>query len=135
VKRRTGTLLTPIEDSTVDTQLKYNFQDQYLGELLREHKGKNFVQRILDPAKYPVLDLPGTGSHATHKMAVEVDDETGNWIAFPTIMQDGDKLTDYGLNGPREAMREAMKRGEYIDFGYNKDMALWFGKNYKRAWR
>lgn len=109
-------------------------QVAWIRELLRKNAEKNFVQRILEPEKYPILPLSGTGSYATHKMAVEVDDKTGRWIAFPTIMQDGDQLIDYGVNGPREAMKEAMRRNEYIDFGDDRDTALWFSENYKKVW-
>lgn len=98
-----------------------------LARILAQNAQKSFVQRILQPQNYPVLDL-GDGNHATHEMAwTEAD---GRYFVYPTVMYDGKKLDKYD---PDTAWGHAAKSGNYIEF---KDPAEadWFSKNYKQWW-
>tara|TARA_R110000803_G_scaffold54585_1_gene111312 strand:- start:3024 stop:3359 length:336 start_codon:yes stop_codon:yes gene_type:complete len=71
------------------------------------------------------------GSKSTHLMAAEVNDE-GNWHVFPTIQPDNNgKLHKMGL---REAQAQAIRQGNYKDFGKDKDAALRYSEGeYKRG--
>jgi hypothetical protein len=99
----------------------------YLGWILSQHSDKDFVQRILKPAESPILEDRDGKGYATHKMAYEYNN--GKYYAFPTIMREGKGLRDYG----KEAFREALNRGEYIEFNTPGE-ADWFSKNYKKIW-
>lgn len=101
-------------------------------DILNKHKEKNFVQRILEPDKFPKLDVGG-GQHATHRMAWgEIDGKDGKkYVVFPTVRfryPEG-RLTDLGERG----FAEALKDNEYIEFD-SPNEADWFSKKYKRAW-
>jgi hypothetical protein len=96
-------------------------------KILEKNKGKDFVQRILHPDKYPVMDI-GNGGIATHKMAWGESD--GKYQVYPTIIHKDGELIEYK---DKEAYDHAMKTGEYIEF---KDPAeaAWFGERYKAYW-
>lgn len=95
--------------------------------ILDENKHKNFVQRILEPDKFPHINLPN-GQIATHMMAwTEAD---GKYFVYPTISYDGRKLIDYG---PKQGFDKAMENGDYIQFNSPQE-ADWFSKNYKKVW-
>ena len=53
--------------------------------ILDKHKGKDFVQRILDPENSPSIDL-GKGWTGTHLMAADWDDEGKRWLVYPTMI-------------------------------------------------
>lgn len=96
--------------------------------ILEDNKDKNFVKRILDPDKFPTLDL-GDGQHATHLMAWGETD--GKNIVYPTVIQGEDgKLKQLGDD---EAFDYALKSGEFIEFKTPKE-ADEFSKNYKKVW-
>lgn len=98
-----------------------------LARILAQNAEKSFVQRILQPENYPRLDL-GDGNYATHKMAwTEAD---GRYYAYPTVMYDGKKLTEYD---PQTAFQHAVKSGNVIAFD-DPSEADWFSKNYKQWW-
>jgi hypothetical protein len=94
--------------------------------ILNTNKNKSFVDRILNPRKYPSLDRGG-GEKATHRMAWGEAD--GKYMAFPTVLWDGKQLVDYG-NG---AWPIAQKSGNYIEFDTPEE-ADWFSQRYKLAW-
>jgi len=72
---------------------------------------------------YPRIAGPD-GSHMTHKMATEVD-ENGNWFAFPTIQPDATgKLVELEL---RAAQKKAMQEKNYKAFGKDKESAVRYG--------
>jgi hypothetical protein len=100
---------------------------EIIKKILEANKGKDFVDRILNPDKYPVIDLGG-GNYATHKMASGESD--GKYHVFPTIIHKDGELIEYK---GKEAYDHAMKTGEYIEF---KDPAeaAWFGEMYKKYW-
>ena len=94
--------------------------------ILSDNSGKPFVQRILNPAAYPSLDMGG-GQVATHRMAWG---KLGNqFLVYPTVLPEGDGLKDYG----DAAFNEVLRSGDYIKFDSEKD-ADWFSKRYKGAW-
>jgi hypothetical protein len=100
--------------------------------VLENNRDKNFVQRILEPERFPVMNLPD-GRIATHMMAYsETHDENGKkrYRVYPTILFEDGQLTDYG----DDAFERATDSGEYIDFDEAKD-ADWFSKNYKKVWK
>jgi len=99
-------------------------------KILAAHKDKDFVRRILDPDNSPSIDL-GKGFTGTHLMAADIDDETGRWLVYPTIVRINGELQRLE---PNEAMHHAKATGEYIDFEDRKDEAISFSKNYKRVW-
>ena len=102
---------------------------EILKKVLEQNKDKGFVQRILNPSNYPVLDL-APGKTATHMMSWgKVDNK---YIAFPTILYDENiGLTQYS---PNEAFSHVMQTNNYIVFDTAKE-AEWFSKNYKQVWK
>jgi hypothetical protein len=112
----------------IETDIENILRQDELPKLLDQHKGLNFVQRILNPRIYPNKPLPG-GDVATHRMAWGEAD--GKYFAYPTVVQGGDgKLVELP---PEEAFKHAVKTGEFIEFSSGGD-ADWFSKNYKRVW-
>jgi len=97
-----------------------------VSSILEANKEKDFVQRILDPKKYPVKKNED-GTISTHLMAYgEIDGKT---IAFPTLFYDSKKKELYR---PQDPVSEALKTGNYIPFKNNQE-AEWFTQNYKLA--
>ena len=77
---------------------------------LRENQQKDFVQRVLSPAGYPVMKN-ADGSSSSHRMSsAEV---SGKFIAFPTLFHDRARGVLYEAQDP---VREAINRGQYIIF-------------------
>lgn len=99
---------------------------QHLMATLKRNSDKTFVQRILRPNDFPVLD-DGNGGIATHRMAWGEAD--GKYVAFPTVLYDGKQLVDHG----KSAFDQVMKSGNYITFDSPHE-AEWFSKRYKGAW-
>jgi hypothetical protein len=97
-------------------------------ELLTDNKDKEFVRRVLNPALNDALKRDkSVASNETHRMAAEVDDKTGNWFVYPTVVNKGGTLTK-----PANPMQAALDSGEYISFGKDKDQAVWLAAdNYK----
>lgn len=99
-------------------------------KILDENADKDFVQRILDPDNSPFLDLGG-GFRGTHLMAADIDDETGRWLVYPTIVRIEGELKQLNVE---DAFHHAKTTGQYINFGDKKDEAIEFSKNYKKVW-
>lgn len=105
----------------------------YLTRILVENRNKNFVQRMISPKDYPTIPTPKKyrdpkvkGQVSTHLMT-QMDN-----YAYPLVQQDKDgKLIAF--DDEREALRNAIKTGDYIKFS-SPDEALWFTKNYKKLW-
>lgn len=96
--------------------------------ILEKNAHMNFVQRILQPEKYPVLDN-GDDTHSTHLMSYSESD--GKYVVYPSIIQyPNGKLQ--GLD-PDRAYNHAMQTGEHISFDSEKE-AEWFSQNYKKFW-
>ena len=100
-------------------------QYQVLMATLKRNADKTFVQRILRPNDFPVLEHEG--GVATHRMAWS--EANGKFVAYPTVLYDGKGLKDYG----DAAFDQVMKNGNYIEFD-SPEAADWFTKNYKGAW-
>ena len=100
---------------------------QLLG-IMKQNASKSFVQRILEPQKYPTLDL-GDGNYATHKMEWGTVDG-GKAVVYPRVLlTEGGKLQDFG----DKAWQHAQKSGNFIEFD-SPAKADWFSRRYKGAW-
>ena len=93
-----------------------------------------FIDRINNPQNYPYIDR-GNGLISTHEMAAEIDEDTGKWYVFPTIVRlpsgelyefkDGREAMQYNLRTgnflPMKSKEEAIK---YAEGGYKKGTPL-----------
>ena len=79
-----------------------------------------FEDRINNPQNYPTLDN-GDGTVSTHRMAAEVDEETGKWYVFPTIVDTGDGQL-YAFEDNQTALQYAIRSGN--NYEMNKDSAI-----------
>lgn len=94
-------------------------------EIYHKNKDKNFVQRILNPDKFPVMENPD-GTTSSHQMASwEMD---GKGIVAPTIFYDENTGK---LFKPEDPLQEAMKRGEYIQFNDPQEAERFAANEYK----
>jgi len=103
--------------------------NEYLAKMLADNKDVPFVKRIMAAKGERGSIDNGDGSHSTHSMAAEVDGN-GRWMVFPTVANYGDGMKRYEL---REAQGRAVDSGNVI-YMKDKHSALWFSKNYKKAW-
>ena len=107
--------------------------------MARKSKQPEFLDRIENPEKYPVIQNED-GSISTHEMSAEVD-EKGNWFVFPNIvMLETGEL--YRFKDPMQAKAYNIKTGNFlpmrskkeaIDYakgGYKTPKFIEFGKNY-----
>lgn len=103
------------------------FMESFIKGKLDENKDKNFVDRIINKDKYPVIKNKD-GSHSTHLMTYsEVDDKV---IAYPEIVMVKGKLKKLP---PSKALEYALDKNEYISFDTTEDAEI-FTKNYKNVW-
>lgn len=111
--------------------------DQKMRSILGANIDKNFVQRLLNPSIFPVVQRPelGPNTASTHLMA-----SNGNTV-FPWITQNpvtGELEMASEPRSPsipydwRQAQKVAESRGDTINFD-NEDEAIHFGENYKRV--
>lgn len=106
-----------------------------LRALLEANKSKNFVQRIIDPSKYPSYDF-GEGVTGTHRMGWASGGEKGNerYYVYPNIIQRTEGAELENLEDDKwTAFDHAMTTGEYLEFN-SPEEAEWFTKNYKKYW-
>jgi len=96
-------------------------------KILDANKGMNFVERVINPNIYPVLNNED-GSVSTHSMASGEGD--GRYYAYPTVVQEGDRLKRLE---DADAWRHASRTGERIEFSTPEE-ADWFARNYKSVW-
>ena len=104
-------------------------ETRYIRGILSQHENKDFVQRILNPKKYPSIPAEG-GKRATHKMMWGEAD--GKFFVYPSIIHKKGKLVDLGVKS-NKAMEHALTSGEYIRFSTAKE-AEQFSKGYKKVW-
>ena len=99
-----------------------------ISKVIYDNADKSFVERIIFPKKFPVLDN-GDGSFSTHSMgSAEVD---GMHIAFPTVLMNGEgNLQRFDAN---EAIGHALRTKNFIEFDNEAD-ANDFSINYKQFW-
>jgi hypothetical protein len=98
-------------------------------EILQKNARKPFVQRILEPEKYPSIPAPG-GKRATHDMTWSSLDD-GSAIVYPNVTMQPDGTLKW-LKG-KESYSHARKTGDFIPFE-SQDEADAFSKEYKRYW-
>lgn len=113
--------------SATKEELAAYIAQRKMEELLRQNASIPFVDRILNPQKYGVLDNPD-GSYSTHSMAAEFDEE-GVPYAFPTVVPN-EKGELYRIDDPYEALARARKHGDVMRFDSIEE-AINFSKNYK----
>jgi len=136
-----GALTNEFGESVVDTAEasaektispeEYAKQASYLKGLFEDptNKDKNFIQRIMYPQYFPVLENED-GSVSTHSMAWgEVD---GKQVVFPTVIQ----TEDGGLQRLEDesALDHALRTGEFLEFDTPEE-AGWVSENYKLLWQ
>jgi hypothetical protein len=104
--------------------------NDWIMDVMKQHKDKNFVQRAMNPNIFPQLDL-GEGNVGTHLMGYATDEDSGKFVVYPHIIQQKDgslkKLE------PDEALDHAFKTNQFIPFDTEKE-AAYFSKNYKNTW-
>jgi len=72
------------------------------------------------------------GSISTHRMAAEIDENTGKWHAFPTIVQNRDGTLSQ-FKDSREAMKHNMRTGNIKEMP-SKEAALDYAQGgYKKG--
>ena len=101
--------------------------------ILRANRSKDFVKRILNPEKYPVIkNYKGSGMGASHQMSWgETDTKRGRkYRVFPNIVHNKGSLKDLGA----KAYKHALSTKEYIQFNTPEE-ADWFSKKYKTVWK
>lgn len=99
----------------------------WIKNTIEQNKDKNFVDRIINADKYPVLEMGG-GNYGTHRMSyASLGDK---YIAYPEIIYDQGEMKKLGR---REALDYAVKNKQYIQFDNSTDAEL-FGQNYKSYW-
>lgn len=93
----------------------------------------NFVKRLKQKNRAYLNDWEHEGSIATHKMAVEID-EDGKTYMYPMVQEINGYLHDF--TNPRynagnfDALRFAKKNNDVVEFDDILE-ALWFSENYK----
>jgi hypothetical protein len=96
---------------------------------MAKKKKPEFIDRILNPQKYPYITNKD-GSVSTHEMAAEVD-ENGNWFVFPTIQYDGKTLRRFKSN--KEAMENALKTNNFLTMPSKKEAIDYAKGGYKKG--
>jgi hypothetical protein len=111
----------------IPASIKMSDRDYVMG-ILRANKQLPFVQRILNPGIFPILNNDD-GSYSTHSMAW--GDGPDGYYVYPTVIQNDDGSMQR-LDG-RAAWENATKKKQYIKFQHPED-ADWFSQNYKAIW-
>ena len=108
-------------------------------QILENSKHLNFVRRVLIPESNPLAlegRDPETGQFylETHRMSADVVESgplRGNWIVYPTIVEEEQGRLKRLDHRSGEAMRYALRTGEFINFGGRENEALDFSRDYK----
>ena len=101
-------------------------------DLLKDNEDKEFVQRVLNPALNDALKRnKNVARNESHIMAAEFRD--GRWAVFPTVVNKRGTLVKLKQDQKSdEAYDYAVENNELIDFGADKEQAVWFSAdNYK----
>ena len=78
--------------------------------VLKANAGVPWVDRVLNPEKYPKPTPDAMGDIATHKMAAEYGPD-GKAYAFPTVVLENGRYVELPLN---VAMERALAKGDFI---------------------
>ena len=99
----------------------------WVDQILEANRGLNFVDRLINPRNYGVI-RNSDGGFSTHLMASAT--VQGKEIAFPTIVQDyaTDRLRRLSTD---DAIRYALRTGEYIQFPSQDSAELFASNGYK----
>tara|TARA_R110002167_G_scaffold51987_8_gene150375 strand:- start:432 stop:815 length:384 start_codon:yes stop_codon:yes gene_type:complete len=88
-----------------------------------------FEDRINNPQNYPFIDN-GDGTKSTHRMAHDIDNDTGEWWAYPMIVNlssDGQHyLHEFAdtAEGHKAAKDYAIMTGDQYNFGKDEKKAF-----------
>tara|TARA_R110002126_G_scaffold143832_2_gene289889 strand:- start:2931 stop:3284 length:354 start_codon:yes stop_codon:yes gene_type:complete len=89
-----------------------------------------FEDRINNPHNYPSIDN-GDGTISTHRMAAEIDEATGKWYVFPTIVALGDGQL-HAFEDNQMALWYALRSGN--NYEMDKESALAYASGgYKKG--
>jgi len=110
-------------------------------QVLENSKHLNFVRRVLIPESNPLAlegRDPETGETyiETHKMSADIVENgplRGNWIVYPTIVEEEQGRLKRLDHRSGEAMRYALRTGEFINFGGRENEAIDFSRDYKSS--
>jgi len=122
--------------SEQEIQVQFMADRQQYGQLLLQNKGKNFVQRILNPNAYPSLEeWDGPGTSGTHAMSY-VSGKKNKFHVYPEIIQDKKtgEMKYFGKNNRKAAWDYAKKTGEYITVDSQEEAEKFGSYGYKAAW-
>ena len=100
-----------------------------INNILTKNKQLNFVDRIINKDKYPVIEN-SDNTYSTHKMSYANVD--GKFIVYPNIILYPETKNLIELK-PKEAINYAIESKEFIPFDKEED-AKWFSENYKKVW-
>ncbi len=95
--------------------------------LLMANKHIPFVDRIINADKYPGRLNPD-GKVSSHLMRHDVDAQ-GNWYAYPNLKYVNEQY--YQFNNQQEAFADALKSGNFINFGKDSKFAEAFSQGEK----
>ena len=98
--------------------------------LLAKNSHLNFIQRAIDPDKYPVIKNDD-GSFSTHLMAWG-EGPKGKPIVFPTIVQQKDG-TLKKFDNMDDAYNHAVKNNEYVETPNDETAAYFSEHGYKQS--
>jgi hypothetical protein len=112
-----------------ESKPKWNKEDevslQQLSKMLTErNKNIEWVDRAInyDKSLKPIPDKDNPGYYSTHLLTYSTDDE-GNYIIYPMIVRQGDKLVKF--DDPKEAYKHAIDNKQYIVTN-SKDLAEYY---------
>lgn len=119
----------------VSSELDITPSEKRIREIVNMVNGSdaNFVKRLKQKNRAYLNDWEHEGSIATHKMAVEID-EDGKTYMYPMVQEINGYLHDF--TNPRynagnfDALRWAKKNNDVVEFDDILE-ALWFSENYK----
>ena len=105
-------------------------------KILEDNSKLDFVQRILNPEKYPNINSKEDkrlkkGQFATHQMSSNENEDGTEFYAYPEIVNDNGKL--HWFDDRKDAAGYAEETGQRIKFKSRKD-SEWFAENYKMIW-
>jgi hypothetical protein len=95
-------------------------------KILKANASVPWVQRVLNPEKYPMPEVSPEGEIMTHRMAAEIGPD-GKSYAFPTVVLQGGRYVELPLD---QAMERALKTGDFIKTN-TIERAIEITKNYK----